>query len=405
MCVSLSVSEVKLIACEPAPARRHRCVTRRHKSVLLPHMIRRVGIVARFVFALGGLIVAQRVHAAPEPPETEEWVEGVRFLARADSLEALRAMVKADFAWTDADGVAVFLWIKPDADRKHWRFTLDAAHRVNDHDKIFWCFLDESSDDGKTFGDPVTQFFVRKFVRAQLEYPGPDNDHDGNNSCVHLISENKTGGRVFELTYCSEGGPRANQEQVKTYLLYVAPDGRCFRATDDLGHQGGYPHGWLGALDEFKDRITWKTDRAWPPFEIAIRRDYSNYVASADDDDHSHDYTTSRDAIMSEAFPMAVKWDAADYVESDGKVTLAWLARAMAFYDSGWAEADWVPVADRPRVKNEIAAMWVQELVRLNPGVRPDEVLAAGKRLRPANEGEFSWKVFERIRREVKGER
>jgi hypothetical protein len=321
--------------------------------------------------------------------------KGVRFLSRAPTLSDLRRTAKADLTWTELDGSPIFLWIQHRPGQSQWSFTVDQAYCVQEKDRSFWCFLDSQSGAGTDFQDPIPQFFCLKFVRSQIEFPG---DHgDGNQNYVELLATNWQGAKVFKLTYCSSSGWRAEQEGVITCLIYISPDGKPSLATYNLGHEGIYPHGWMGESDGFEMSVIWTPKPAPAPFRVELRRETSWSVASADSE--APYYTTFRDGEISGHFPLKMHLDSASYVEGDGTLTLAKLADTLVFYNSDWITADWVPEANREKVKADVTHLWLSELQRLNPGVQPQTSIPANKHIRVPDESRFGNSVYEKIAR------
>jgi hypothetical protein len=323
--------------------------------------------------------------------------QGVRFLTQARTLSDLRRAAKADLTWTELDGSPIFLWIQHGPEQSQWTFTVDQAYCIQEKDRSFWCFLDAQSGAGTDFQDPIQQFFCLKFDREQIEYPG---DHgDGNQSYVELLSTNRQGAKIFKLTYCSQGGWRAEQEGVITCLIYISPDGKPSLATGDLGHEGVYPHGCMGESDGFEMKVIWTPKPAPAPFQIALRQWTSWSVASADAD--APDYTTFRDGELSGRFPLKVHLDSASYVEGDGVLTLAKLADTLVFYNSDWITCDWVPKANREKVKTDVTGLWLSELQGLNPRVQPQSPIPVNKRIRVPDVYGFRDSVYEKVARPI----
>jgi hypothetical protein len=319
--------------------------------------------------------------------------KGVRFLTPAPTLSDLRRAAKADLTWTESDGSPIFLWIQHRPGQSQWTFTVDQVYCVQEKGRSFWCFLDAQSGAGTDFQDPIQQFFCLKFVRNQIEFLA---DHgDGNQSDVELLATNRQGAMVFKLTYCSNGGWRAEQEGVITCLIYISPDGKPSLATRDLGHEGVYPHGWMGESDGLEMKVTWTPKSAPAPFRVELRRETSWSVNP--NDAEVPDYTTFRDGEISGHFPLKMHLDSASYVEGDGVLTLAKLADTLIFYNSDWITADWIPEANRQKVKADVTGLWLSELQRLNPGVQPQTPIPVNKHIRVPDESSFGNSVYKKF--------
>jgi hypothetical protein len=321
--------------------------------------------------------------------------KGVRFLTPAPTLSDLRRAAKADLIWTESDGSPIFLWIQHRPGQSQWTFTVDQAYCVQEKDRSFWCFLDPQSGTGIDFQDPIPQFFCLKFVRDRIEFPAYHGD--GNQSYVELLATNLQGAKVFKLTYCSNGGTRAEQEGVITCLIYISPDGKPSLATCDLGHEGVYPHGSMGDSDGFEMRVIWTPKPAPAPFRVELRRETTWSFASADAEVPY--YTTFRDGEISGRFPLKMHLDSESYVEGDGALTLAKLADMLVYYHSDWITCDWVPKANREKVKTDVTQLWLSELQRLNPRVQPQTPIHANKHIRVPDESRFGDSVFKKVAR------
>jgi hypothetical protein len=314
-------------------------------------------------------------------------------------LSDLRRAAKADLTWNESDGSPIFLWIQHRPGQSQWSFTVDQAYCVQEKDRSYWCFLDPQNGAGIDFQDPIPQFFCLKFVRDQIQYPG---DHgDGNQSNVELLATNQQGAKVFKLMYCSNSGWRAWQEGVITCLIYISPDGKPSLAAYDLGHEGVYPCGWMCESDGFEMRVIWTPKPAPAPFRVELRQETSWSVVYADAD--GPDYTTFRDGEISGHFPLKMHLDSASYVEGDGALTLAKLADTLVFYNSDWITADWIPVANREKVKAGVTHLWLSELQRLDPGLQPQTPVPANKRIWVPDEYRFRDSVYKRLRGQCSG--
>jgi len=168
--------------------------------------------------------------------------------------------------WNDADGATIFLWVNRTSDRSHLKFVLDQARFVTRQNSSFWCFLDAQRADRLEFQSQITHFFLLKFVRRRIEFPIEDYG-DGIQVVPSFFHQQRRRGG-FKIVYCSIGGAGVNQEEVRTYLIYISPDGRCFSAAHDLGHEGAYPHGGIGTGDGFEFNIIWKPQSVSSPFDV-----------------------------------------------------------------------------------------------------------------------------------------
>jgi hypothetical protein len=340
--------------------------------------------------------------------QSEEAPDGVRFLNKADSLDALRRQAKADLTWTDPDGAPIFLWIKHNPDQSHWTFTLDEAHFVTQDRNTFWCFLDNSSGDGLAFQNPVNQFMLQKFVRAQIEFPFTDY-HDGNESLDKLVSTNRNHGTIFEIVYCSNWGGNPLQGGTRTYLIYISADGKCNLVARDLGQNGTYSEGWFSEDNGFDFNVVWKPLRSAIPFNIKFRSWVDTEVSAEEGISYipDFDYMTYQDGdLVGNEFPLMAKISAVHYVESDGKITLKSLADVLMFYYSDWINYDWIKPADQPRINAEVTKAWTSELQRLNPTIGLNQHIPKGQRIITiANEDEFNDSIYERVRNEINSDK
>ncbi len=310
--------------------------------------------------------------AAPrEPPPA-----GVRYLALADSLEKLREQTQPDLAWVDDDGVAIFCWVKLTPDGKSAVFTLDQAHQVLQDGRLQWGFFDPTVLDKVAFNTPLRQYFVLKFVRAEIKYP--DDHYDGNNSSADLLSTDANGAAVYKITYCSEGGAGSSQERVRTYLIYSSPSGKLALATTDLGHTGNYPHTWQGSFDQFEFDLHWQPTASSASFEAKVRTITVDAVAAQDPRLNWPDLVRYQNGILSGPFPMKLKMDPVEYVDADGNVTLAALANSLVFYKGGPEVDDLLNSADRGTAKIRAAQVVLAKLQRLNPALNPLSAVPAG---------------------------
>jgi hypothetical protein len=91
--------------------------------------------------------------------------------------------------------------------------------------------------------------------------------------------------------------------------------------------------------------------------------------------------------------------DSASYVEGDSALTLAKLADTLVYYHSDWITCDWVPEANRGKVKADVTHLWLSELQRLNPGVQPQSPIPVNKHIRVPDESRFGDSVFKKVAR------
>ncbi len=355
--------------------------------------------VVVLVFAFIGTHVRA---AKPRPPE--DLPSGVRLLQndgyhqlRGETISALKQLANPDLAWVDSDGFGgtpIFLWVMHSPDRSRISFTFDTPHWVRREGKTFWALLD-----GTDFGgdDKARDFLNVRFLRKRIDFP-QRNHGDANHSYVKLLGQNDRGGRLFEVVYCSTSGPRAHQEQLKTYLIYASPEGRYFQASEEIGHQGTYPHGGLGESDGIDFNVEWATGHESEPFVVKLRRDVRQYEAT-EGTGELPTYEYFCEGVLSGSMPMRPKWSPSHFVESDGTLSLAKLGAALVIYFSGWLEADWIPEAKQPEVKAKVAQAWLAELRRLNPNVDSSELLPKRYRvLSLPDEHDFDNTLFEEIR-------
>jgi hypothetical protein len=356
-------------------------------------LVNRCRFIALTAIAWSGLVAPSSISMAAgireREPESMPW--NVHTLDYGDTLEALRKSAKPDLAWMDRDDsgqeTPIFLWIMQSPDRSRVSFTFDSPHwvkRVDDPiksnaaSKPFWCLLNPEDLRTHKWKDKVSEFLKQQFIRDRVDFP-QENFPDGNQSYVELLAENERGARVFELVYSSTMGDRAHQELMKTYLLYASPDGKYSQASEDLGHQGAYPHGGESRYDRFEFNVEWKRATDNPPFAVSVRHAVGLAPASADSGDHEYEYY--REGKLAGAMPLHLELRPEHYVTSDGELTLARLAEALAFYHSDWQDSRWVEAAERAKVKAEVLCAWLTELRRLNPRFSPEEILPRGRRV------------------------
>jgi hypothetical protein len=357
--------------------------TRSAKTIIIP-------IVAVWTIFIAGRESAK----ARSIPGPEIVPYGVRFLARADSRRQLIDRVRADLNWTEADGTTTFLWARHTPNTDHWSFTLEQGYYLKQNGECFWGIIDRSCGDGRPFPDPIVQFLLFKFVRDSAEYPTTDVP-DCNHTNAELLSKSPDRKVVFKISYVSIGGYRAQQEEVRTYLISIDPDGKCVLASRDLGHEGSNPHGINCMNDGFEFQVQWQSSAA-SPFTVKVRQYQYQFTCSEDGPDF--DYTAYEDGTLDGALPMVPKIRDQQYTLGDGKLTLKSLAQTLIYFNADWIDSDWVKPEKQDELKSRVQNAWISELKRLNPGINPDGPIPVGRQILIPDENSYDDEIYDQLR-------
>jgi hypothetical protein len=322
--------------------------------------------------------------------------DGVNVFKSAKSIGSLERETRPDLMWLADDGNPILVWVKHRLHKDNWEFTASEAYLLTRSDQASWCLLDFPTNRQVEPQSAAWKFMNQKFIRQTVFSTNPDRP-DGNVSYVELLSTDSNGARLFKLVYSSTGGFRAQQEWVRTILIYMTPQGKPCLAASDIGHEGAYPHGSLCRDDYFEFSVKWRRSKSvsGAPFDIAVRQVLNCSYCGEEAD--SFGYTTIRDGQLSGPLPQVLKLSSTQHVEADGKESLTSLAKTLMRYNSTWSHCDWIPREQQPHATAQILAKWLGELKSLNPNVDPQEVIAKGAPIIIPDESQFDSSVYTEI--------
>jgi hypothetical protein len=296
----------------------------------------------------------------------------MKFLATANSLDELAAQAAPDLRWQESDGEQIFLWVDRTGTPEEWSFTLDDAHSIRQSGRTFWAFLDSDAANGRAFDSPEEQFMLQKFCRDRAS--ASTRLHDGNQTTVQLLARRDDGAAVFKIVYCSTGGERAEQEQTRTFVIYIPPGGKPILAARDLGSEGGWNMGWIGYGVGNDATVVWHEHGHATPFHIKLRQSESVY-ARLEGNDAPNPYDLYRDGLLQGPFPFRPTWEKTQYALGDGKQSLNDFAHLLAPY---WCDflsgAAWASDADR----RDAIEMLREKLHDANPSRPIDQAIEVG---------------------------
>jgi hypothetical protein len=179
---------------------------------------------------------------------------------------------------------------------------------------------------------------------------------------------------VFKIVYCSTGGERAEQEQTRTFLIYIPAGGKPILAARDLGSEGDWNMGWIGYGVGNDATVVWSDHSQATPFHIKLRQSESVY-ARLEGNDAPNPYDLYRDGLHQGPFPCRPTWEKTQYALGDGKQSLNDFAHLLAPY---WCDflrgATWASDADR----RDAFEMLREKLHEANPGRPVDQAIEAG---------------------------
>ena len=370
---------------------------------------RRLAAVAAAAAALALLLAAVlaaggcRPGAAVAEPRVaaEEVPEGVGLLHVSATYEELLEKAKPDLAWIDDPGpnaARLLLWVKGSwakPDEYRGTFTMARAYRFARSGKPFWALLGAARDWPARRGSyaeippSVLDFSVQKCVREELVCPIPYHP-DGTHNFVELLARNDEGAAVFKIVYCSLGTSQPHNEDVRVYLVYMAPDGALRLAASGLPEESGRSLGGSTGVNYACDmRVVWTPESREAPFRVELRTRAYWYVVTA--------YEACRDGTLSGAFPLKLRLGEERYVEGDGKLTLNALADRLIGVHSEWI-ANWIHEGwAKPEDKELVTSQWRSELQRLNPGLNPATAIPQGQRIVIPETSGFGDRVYDRV--------
>lgn len=329
-------------------------------------MWRWIILIAPILMAAGKVVAqtpasstAPEVRWLPTPPE-------VAFRIHAESPELLVRAAEPDLRWVDSgrDPALILLWLTRGEEEIEWVVTMDRAYPVEHDGKRIWALLDEPGPD--TSSEQLRSgFFALKHMREVIE--SPTRRRDGNQSFVEVISQRADGAAVLWVVYCSTSGLRPHQETIRSYLLFVSPDGKPHLASTNLGHVGSFPPAWDGLHRSLQFQVVWREQKAPTPFHVEVEEWNTRFPATQSD---LPSYSTCRSARLEGPFPMTPQPDKQQYLAGEGTWTLRQLAETLAVYHS-------TGLKNRATVN----ALWLEALQRRNAGIDADDPVNKAQRI------------------------
>jgi hypothetical protein len=186
------------------------------------------------------------------------------------------------------------------------------------------------------------------------------------------LDRDKDGSIVLKLVYASNSGERANQEEVRTYLLYKSSSGTWQLATHDLSNVlggGNSRNGWIAIYETQQLHINF-TPGGPAPFRVDVKN-FKSLSPGNSCDVCIPDFTTFREGVLTGGFPLQLQMANQDILSLSGPESLQHLAQTMTAYQSEWVNAGWVTSPEEAR--RQVESLWVEALQRANPGIGADQ--------------------------------
>jgi hypothetical protein len=313
-------------------------------------------------------------YSAEDEPSSRAYIAEVT----AKSFSDLVSKIHPDLEWRsisgDASDSATFFWITKNAKSSGYVISLEEAYFIPNKGNGYWEVSASGSRHGGQFDYPPD--FKREILNTR-----DTSVADGNHSYAKVLDSNPDGGTIIKVVYCSLNGAGAHQEAILSWLIYIAPNGKASLATEDLGHEGAYPHNEIGRGDENIFHISWGRG-AISTLENTVSFVKMKYESISNPDMAFPDYAKApyvrcRDGAFVGAFPCKQKLEPFSYIVSDGILSLREVALRIAWYED--------PNHLNPYVPGKVDAC-VNRLLFLNPELTAASIPAQGIHIKCDND-------------------